>query len=74
MMKTLPEECTHGLEPAWCTLCLHGPPKRDTRPYRKGPAFEARYESRCIGCGEGIRPGDQICKFTDDSYRHETCR
>ncbi len=38
-------DCPHGLDPRWCSLCLHGPPPR--------AAQEPRISS-CRSCGEEI--------------------
>lgn len=42
--------------------------RTDREPSGPGPWFTAQYEGACVGCGEGIRPGDTI--RSDGSSRY----
>ena len=70
-----PEECPHGLEPAWCSVCKHGP----TRPpvIKYGGPFQANYAGTCGECREPIAAGDWVAhRFADEDgtgYVHLAC-
>ena len=65
------EECPHGLEPAWCSTCKHGPTRPAPRVVTYGGLFRSRYEgTRCAACGDTggrIDAGELIrARFVDD--------
>lgn len=77
------DDCLHGLDPRWCSICLHGV-KRE-QPYRpethqRGPragdhiTMRAKFDSRCSKCGGEISAGDTISlESTDDDQRWVCC-
>ena len=41
-------------------------------PFQHAPAFPARYDGECAGCGGDIEEGEQII-VTDDGAAHAAC-
>jgi hypothetical protein len=72
------EECKHGLDPTWCSLCLH--PGEDQRNGHEGaeygPVFQAHYDGTCADCGFPIVRG-QIIRVIEgpvtNRYVHTNC-
>jgi hypothetical protein len=65
------EECKHGLDPATCSLCLHGPERKVV------PTIEvtmmSRYEGQCPSCDLPIHIGQVIHGLSNGSYVHAGC-
>lgn len=71
-------ECPHGMDdPAWCSVCKHGPTKPSAVEYAP-LAWPARYEGRCARCDSHIYVGDLIAtRFVDgdpSGWVHAECR
>jgi hypothetical protein len=64
-------ECIHGIDPTWCSTCLHGPDQAE-KPALLA-TFTARYPGHRDGCNLPITEGQTIERWSDDSYRHEGC-
>jgi hypothetical protein len=72
------ELCIHEMEPAGCAWCrtVPAPP---ASPFSKpagagiGPAFTARYDGECAGCGESFETGDTIRAVDHGGYIHDEC-
>jgi hypothetical protein len=67
------EECPHGLDRRWCSVCLHGATPRAQGPSAVGRWFRAVYDGECRACGLPIYIGQQIVRMTDDTYQHAVC-
>lgn len=68
------EECIHGLDPAWCSTCLH-PSKPQAPQY--GAIFRAHYEGTCIECDFPIQRNDLIRVVSgpvSNRYIHLRCQ
>lgn len=75
-------ECIHGLEPAWCALCLRAGqplPRHESWLARFAPEGDvtiARNSHRCAGCDFLVEKGAQIQMWTDGDRRqwlHADC-
>ncbi len=56
------DECIHGLEPAWCSFCLH-PGESTKNPHgdaKYGAIFRAHYDGECVECGFPITRGQTV--------------
>lgn len=69
-MIDLDAECKHGINPAWCTPCKHGPAKPP--PADRGPLLPARFPGTCRACGFDINPGEPI-RAIDGAWHHGDC-
>ena len=66
-------ECPHGMgDPAWCSICKHGPVKVE-RPEIVA-TFRARYDGDCRGCSLPISVGQIVHKLSNDAYVHQGCQ
>lgn len=66
------EECKHGINPQWCSLCLH-PGVSAVRDHIEA-TFEARYTGNCPDCHEPIEKGDVVHKLMPSGHViHEFC-
>ena len=66
------DECKHGLDPRWCSLCLqHGPAKPE--PVEVVAVFRARYDGDCPACDLPIRPGEMAAKLSNERTVHKWC-
>ena len=72
MATEVSEECIHGLDRTWCTLCKH--PRKHVVRDSIERTFSARYTSRCPDCGELIEPGDIVHLLMPSGHViHEDC-
>lgn len=67
------DECPHGLDARWCSICLHGIPKPEPAPTIEA-TFTARFDGYCQGCHLPVSKGQRIHKLSNDTYRHEGCQ
>jgi hypothetical protein len=66
------EECLHGMEdPAWCSICKHGPEK--AQPEKIDYAFDARYDGECPECDLPITIGQHCVRTTQGRTLHRRC-
>jgi hypothetical protein len=66
------EECIHGLDPQWCTLCL----KKDMPVVHKTFLGTAMYEGTCPVCKDTIEIGERIASnenFLSGAWVHDEC-
>lgn len=71
------DECPHGMgDPAWCSVCKHGPTRLEVQPY--GYPFPSRYDGHCAECHLPIYPPELIAsRVSIDGYVrycHAGCR
>lgn len=75
-MGDFDDECIHGMDPAWCSVCLKGPATysfKEPTVLPEGPAFPARFPGDCPGCNLPVVEGQIIRKWSDERYRHQGC-
>lgn len=65
------EECIHGLNPTWCSVCLHGISRSE--PETVEYYFSAKRDGQCPGCDLPVRVGDRIAKMSTGRYLHDYC-
>ena len=65
------DECVHGMDPSWCSLCLH-PPRNQHAPVKLGPPFPASLAGQCPECDLPINPGQIICR-AGERWVHTGC-
>lgn len=73
-MSTEEQECPHGLDPAWCSICLHPSSKADTQ--RFGAVFRAHYEGQCCECNLPIYRGQMVRVLSGpitNRFAHTSC-
>lgn len=69
------DECIHGLDPAWCSVCLHPQAERCAAP-AYGAIFRAHYDGECCECHFSIVRGDLIRVVSGpvtNRYAHLSC-
>lgn len=66
------EECPHGLDSRWCSICLHGVSKPPEQPTVEA-TFAARFDGYCSPCNLPISAGQVISKLSDGRYVHKEC-
>lgn len=72
------DECIHGLEPSWCSLCLHPGELHKTghEEASYGAMFKAHYDGTCAECGFPIVRG-QLVRVLEgpvtNRYAHNLC-
>jgi hypothetical protein len=66
------EECKHGLDPQWCSICLHGLPKRDAITVEF--VMTAKHPGQCHACNLPVAEGQRIAKLSNETYVHVGCR
>jgi hypothetical protein len=79
-------ECIHELERSTCAVCT--PPagavvfacsrgrragRATAERFGQGPVVVAAYHGQCAGCGERIRPGDEIRSDGDGGWLCAAC-
>lgn len=67
------DECPHGLDARWCSICLHGITKPEPPPTIEA-TFRSRYDGHCPTCNLPITVGEVIHRLSNDRYVHEDCR
>lgn len=74
-MTAVEVECPHGMgDPAWCSVCKHGPSKPAHRERRSVEApFAAKFEGVCPECRHVVQPGALIRRCTSNEYVHAGC-
>lgn len=66
------DECKHGLDPATCSICLHGV-SRPAPPPTVLAVFRARYDGQCGECNLPISPGQWVAHLSNDRNIHKVC-
>ena len=73
MSTEIDPECPHGLgDPAWCSVCKHGPTKPEPVEVVSDP-LRAKYAGNCPECDLPIFVGTWIVKLSNERYIHERC-
>ena len=67
------DECLHGLDARWCSICIHGVTKPEPAPTIIS-TFRARFEGQCRRCDLPIALGSVIHRLSNETYVHEGCQ
>jgi hypothetical protein len=65
------DECPHGLDARWCTICLHGVTR--PQPVTVVATFLAMLEGQCPGCDLPIYVGQVLHKMSNGPVVHKGC-
>lgn len=67
------EDCRHGLDARWCSVCIHGVSKPEA-PSTIIATFRSRYPGDCGGCRTPFGVGELIHWLSNETYVHVGCQ